>query len=96
MLLCLIFVTFTSVPTFFGILEVSILRKCIFHNAGDNFLCNLDDAASAYELLVKLSYNISLWRIPQQTDDDDDGRTTDDDDDDDDDFSNMFYDCYWF
>ena len=65
------------------ILEVSILRKCIFHNAGDNFLCNLHIAASAYELLVELSYIIRLLGIPRQTDDDDDdddGRTTDDDD----------------
>ena len=62
------------------ILEDSILRKCIFHNAGDNFLCNLKIAASAYELLVELSYIIRLGGIPRQTDDDDDGRTTDDDD----------------
>ena len=67
----------------YGILEVSILRKCFFsvHNAGDDFSCNLHIAASAYELFVKLSYIIRLLGIPRQTDDDD-GRTTDDDDDD--------------
>ena len=76
-------------------LEVSILRKCIFHNAGDNLLCDLHIAASAYELLLELSCIILLWGIPQQTDDDaddDDGRTTDDDDH----LSYCVYDCYGF
>ena len=60
------------------ILEVSIL-SFFCNKAGDKFLCNFYIAASAYELLVTLSYIIRFLGIPLQTDDDD-GRTTDDDD----------------
>ena len=64
----------------YNILEISILRRSIFHNTGDNFLCSLHIAASTYEILVGLSYIIRPLGIPRQTDYDDDGRMSDDDD----------------
>ena len=69
---------------------MSMFKKCMFHIAGDNILCNLHIAAAAYELLVESSYINSRWGNLRQTDDDDEGRTTDDD------LFNFFCDCYWY